>query len=61
MRYILFPGSRELDERTAEIERQVAERKEKMVVTRQIVSHANQPDVLRNLVIAMQEGPTRNQ
>lgn len=54
MRYILFPGSRLLDERTAEIDRQTKERKEHMAETRALVSQATQPDVLRNLVVSMQ-------
>jgi hypothetical protein len=53
IRYFLFPDSRRIDERTKEIDRQMKGFKQQKEQTHEIVKHANQPDILRNLVISM--------
>lgn len=53
IRYWFFPGSEEVDRRTEEIDQQRRIYRQRISETRNIVSHANQPDTLRNLVIAM--------
>lgn len=54
IRYFLFPRSRIIDERTKQLdeEREIFLRQK--AHTDQIVLNTNRPDVLRNIVIAMQ-------
>lgn len=59
MRYWFFPESRLVDEATTELGRYDEERAKILEETKDIVSKANQPDVLRNLVIAMQGSHSR--
>lgn len=54
IRYWMFPESRMLDIQTQELGRYEQERERLLSETREIVSRANQSDVLRNLVISMQ-------
>lgn len=54
LRYWIFPESRAIKERTEQIVQQKSELKRLKNATKAIVQNANQPDVLRNLVIAMQ-------
>lgn len=53
VRYFLFPESQLVDERTAEIDQQRRVIRHNVGETKKIVSNANQPDTLRNLVAAM--------
>lgn len=53
IRYWFFPDSEEIDRRTEEIDHQRKLFKQRITETRTIVNSANQPDTLRNLVIAM--------
>ena len=60
VRYALFPDARRIDERTEEIDQQREELKQRKAQTDQLVRHANRPDVLRNLVIAMTSNGTNS-
>lgn len=53
IRYFLFPDSRLIDEASEEIDRQRDTFRKESKKTSEIVRSANQPDILRNLVIAM--------
>ena len=54
IRYWLFPKSKLIDERTLEIDQHREAFKKTKAITDQIVANTNRPDVLRNIVIAMQ-------
>jgi len=53
IRYWIFPDSRIVEQGTYEIGRLREQTKSKVWQTEQIVRRANQPDTLRNLMIAM--------
>ena len=53
VRYFLFPESRVIDEKTVKVDQEIQKFKRQKDLTKEIVRSANQPDVLRNLVIAM--------
>jgi hypothetical protein len=53
VRYWFFPKSRDIDENIARLDVQQANLKRQKQLVAEIVEHANQPDILRNLVIAM--------
>lgn len=55
VRYFLFPKAREIDERLKALDVARTLFKGQKAQTDEIVRHANRPDILRNLVIAMTE------
>lgn len=60
IRYWFFPESRIVDQGTFEIGRLREQMKSKVRQTETIVKRANQPDTLRNLMIAMTSDKRRS-
>lgn len=59
IRYWLYPKSKLIDERTMQIDQHRQAFKHTKAIADQIVANTNRPDVLRNLVIAMQQDRDR--
>lgn len=59
IRYILFPGTKEIDEKSEEIGKALELLKEQNIEASQKIKQLKQHDMLRSLVISMNAGRNR--
>lgn len=56
VRYFLYPASRYISDKTEEIDHRLKKIREQRAVTSRMVQDIDSPDLLRSLVISMQNG-----
>lgn len=56
VRYFFFPASQYISDKTEEIDHRLKAIKAQKEITSKMIDQVNQPDLLRTLVISMQNG-----